>query len=894
MKNYLLFSVLFLLLSSAYSQKFASPIEFTNLAAKDGSRISLGIIDDLDGLTSALLGKEPVIEAGTSAQYWRGDKTWQTLDKSAVGLGNVPNVDATDRSNHTGTQSASTITGLSDVAISGSYNDLSDIPSIPQGTVTSVGMSVPTGFTVSGSPVTESGSFTLGYDTGYQGYTSNEANKLSGIEAGAEVNVNADWNAVSGDAHILNKPVIPQGTVTSIGLSTPTGLSISGSPVTSTGTLALSYASGYQGYTTNEASKLSGIATGAEVNVQSDWNAGSGDAHILNKPTLGGAAALNVGTTAGTVAAGDDARLSNNVKTNVANQSITPDWGTGPSTLRLDSQNWDYNAVLQAGGSNANIASLTLSNMSEETLLRMYSTYTGEFGFFINLLTDFEDWIPDNAKFLFPLDELDASGTRVNTFASREWSLANATAQFKTVADDTARFALTTSDVKESDYVFVSATETYYVVLDDGELDNEDGYGIIPRDGISKIQFRRGLQAELDGITLASGEPGWTTDTKRLYVGDGSNNNWISAGMNGKNMLMVNASGTPTENGTALLAAYAEAKASTPNGNALSATNQMTIVLAPGIYDLGTGSLVIDTEWVHLTGATGNPEDCIITSAINTDELATVMVVPPGEEVNYTSDSLIISNLTVQITATGLTGPYAATAFSQTAGQTGGPYQFSGCIFRNLIFRDAGSGNNFSMGRGVYLSGNFYNCKAGNYAFGSQGFHGYAEDCIAGNYSFSFLDEGGSFVRCVGGNNSFNTGYAMVTVSYIDCKAGNDSFKSEANTYYERCIAGNSSFQSSVLEIVNSIYRDCRAGTDSFVAESVMSSEFIGCSGGEGSFCSDFTNPSTEMSNVVFKDCTLTSGSDGTGNFDLLSSVSNVKVINLYQKSNKTLYNWEP
>jgi len=36
--------------------------------------------------------------------------------------------------------------------------------------------------------------------------------KLSGIAAGAEVNVNADWNAVSGDAQILNKPNIPSVT----------------------------------------------------------------------------------------------------------------------------------------------------------------------------------------------------------------------------------------------------------------------------------------------------------------------------------------------------------------------------------------------------------------------------------------------------------------------------------------------------------------------------------------------------------------------------------------------------------------------------------------------------------------------------------------------------------
>jgi len=37
-------------------------------------------------------------------------------------------------------------------------------------------------------------------------YTTAEKSKLAGIAAGAEVNVNADWLAVSGDAQILNKP----------------------------------------------------------------------------------------------------------------------------------------------------------------------------------------------------------------------------------------------------------------------------------------------------------------------------------------------------------------------------------------------------------------------------------------------------------------------------------------------------------------------------------------------------------------------------------------------------------------------------------------------------------------------------------------------------------------
>lgn len=46
---------------------------------------------DLDTMESDIAGKEPTISAGTTSQYRRGDKSWQTLDKTAVGLGNVDN-----------------------------------------------------------------------------------------------------------------------------------------------------------------------------------------------------------------------------------------------------------------------------------------------------------------------------------------------------------------------------------------------------------------------------------------------------------------------------------------------------------------------------------------------------------------------------------------------------------------------------------------------------------------------------------------------------------------------------------------------------------------------------------------------------------------------------------
>lgn len=55
---------------------------------------------------SAVSGKESTITAGTTAQYWRGDKSWQALDKTAVGLANVDNTSDTSKPVSTATQTA--------------------------------------------------------------------------------------------------------------------------------------------------------------------------------------------------------------------------------------------------------------------------------------------------------------------------------------------------------------------------------------------------------------------------------------------------------------------------------------------------------------------------------------------------------------------------------------------------------------------------------------------------------------------------------------------------------------------------------------------------------------------------------------------------------------------
>lgn len=86
---------------------------------------------------------------------------------------------------------------LSEVATSGSYEDLSDKPTIPSKM----------------SDLTNDNNFVS--DASYvhtdNNYTSTEKNKLSGIASGAEVNVQSNWTETntSSDAYIKNKPTIP-------------------------------------------------------------------------------------------------------------------------------------------------------------------------------------------------------------------------------------------------------------------------------------------------------------------------------------------------------------------------------------------------------------------------------------------------------------------------------------------------------------------------------------------------------------------------------------------------------------------------------------------------------------------------------------------------------------
>lgn len=75
-------------------------------ASASASAANQAMLDAQAAAQQAAGGGEPTIIAGNTGQYWRGDKTWQTLNKAAVGLSNVDNTSDADKPISTAQQTA--------------------------------------------------------------------------------------------------------------------------------------------------------------------------------------------------------------------------------------------------------------------------------------------------------------------------------------------------------------------------------------------------------------------------------------------------------------------------------------------------------------------------------------------------------------------------------------------------------------------------------------------------------------------------------------------------------------------------------------------------------------------------------------------------------------------
>jgi len=211
-----------------------------------------------------------IIPGGTTGQVLAKasdddyDATWVTASGTGIGTGGVTSVGLLAPSGLVVSGSPITASGAFTIAYASGIQAFSSAEAAKlsgvasgatanDGTVTNIGLIMPSGLVASGGPVTTSGSIVISYASGIQAFSSAEATKLAGIASGATAN---------------------NGTVTNVGLIVPSGLVVSGSPITSSGTLALAYASGVQAFTTAESDKLAGIASGATTNSGTVTNVG--------------------------------------------------------------------------------------------------------------------------------------------------------------------------------------------------------------------------------------------------------------------------------------------------------------------------------------------------------------------------------------------------------------------------------------------------------------------------------------------------------------------------------------------------------------------------------------------------------------------------------------------
>ena len=293
------------------------------------------------------------------------------------------------------------ITSISAVGFSNNYNDLDNLPTLPTGTVTSVGVTAGTGISVSGSPITSSGNITvtnsapdqvvaltagtgIGITGTYPNFTVTNSAPSSGgtvtaVTATAPISssggtapnlsmtsanvttngylLSSDWlifngkfntptgttlQYLRGDGSLATFPAISSGTVTSVGLTMPSAFNVASSPITTSGTLAVTGAGTVSQYVRGD---------GSLANFPASTGGGGSLSYYLNgsvaQGTFGGVAFKEMDRTP-VLGAGTDFTIA----TNGYIQSFITDANV-PNQLEIPAGNWNFETYFSsssAGG----------------------------------------------------------------------------------------------------------------------------------------------------------------------------------------------------------------------------------------------------------------------------------------------------------------------------------------------------------------------------------------------------------------------------------------------------------------------------------------------------------------------------------------------------------------
>jgi hypothetical protein len=268
--------------------------------------------------------------------------------------------------------------------------------------------------------------------------------------------------------------------------------------------------------------------------------------------------------------------------------------------------------------------------------------------------------------------------------------------------------------------------------------------------------------------------------------------------------IVVETTGNAVTNGTNLITAYATAKALTPHSQALGVDNSAVVLVPPGKYDLGTGQLEMDAEFVDVAGLSSLRENQHIYGTSNGYGTGVL---------RQTADDVKIENLFIELgpTGVGINGDDQdpAAYFPDTA--------MTNTVVRNCIFKgDEISGR--SMRWTIDYAGQYEDCTGGYYSFGRSGdASGTFTNCKGGNWSFGYGGAAsGTFTNCTGGDLSFGV-VGTASGTFINCTGGNDSF-------------GRSGY-------ATGIFTNCTGGVRSFGwVGNASGGKFYFCSGGTNSF----------------------------------------------------------
>jgi hypothetical protein len=311
----------------------------------------------------------------------------------------------------------------------------------------------------------------------------------------------------------------------------------------------------------------------------------------------------------------------------------------------------------------------------------------------------------------------------------------------------------------------------------------------------------------------------------------------LIAKLSPQSCIVVETTASATTNGINLLAAYAAAKALTPNGAALSATNRASVIIPPGVYDLGSGEgytpLTLDTEFVDLIGLTSDRKSQHIKGT------------PPATNsgvIVQTADDVHVSNLYVKILTevesanwndTDSAAYFPSTSLSNTV--------VDNCQFDGQVGSKYGGPRLFSMRLYIEYSGTFNNCTGGNFAFGgNEGTaSGTFTNCTGGNSAFGG-DEGtasGTFTNCTGGEAAFGGDRGTASGTFNYCTGGGAAFGGDRGTAsgtFNYCTGGAGAFGSGGT--ASGTFTNCTGGGVAFGGGGTASGTFTNCTGGNFAF----------------------------------------------------------